>query len=134
MAFFDLFGKKQVFSGPGPYALSCEIHPMRLPAHRNEFLDLEITVTNIAGQELLTSVVVVVPKTLGFEQTALNNEREIRLGMLQPRETRDLKVRVWGTQRTEAGTYPIKVFALSHYRDYGHVLNQVRRALELRVV
>lgn len=132
---FDrLFGKREPAGEAGSFALECELHPFRLPAHRSDNVDLEVAVTNHFGRELLTSVVLGVPKGLGFEQSALSQEREIRLGMLGPGETKRMKVAIWGTQRTEEGTYPIRVHAISHYNDYAYVLNEVRREVGLRVV
>ena len=132
MGILDFFGKRDV-SHETVYKLRCELHPMRLVAHKNEFVELDVVVENASDQEMLTSLVAVAPKTLGFDRTGLQHERELRLGMLRPGETRSVKLQVWSNQRTEAGDFPLKVFAISHYRDYGHVLNEVRKDLTLRV-
>lgn len=132
--FERLFGKKEVPVGGTTYRLECEIHPFRLPAHKIDSVDMEVTVTNDFDRELLTSLVVEVPKGLGFEQSALSQEREIRLGVMRPSETKMMKISVWGTQRTEPGLYPIKLYAISHYHDYGYVLNEVKRVVGLRAV
>ena len=133
MGIFDLFGKKEVPHNASMYNLQCEIHPMKLNAHQIDFVDLEIDITNNIDKELLTSIVISVPKSLGFEGSALSQQREIRLGMLQPHQKHHLKVQVFATQRTEAGRHPIEVYAMSHYRDYTYVINEVRKKIELRV-
>ncbi len=133
MGLFELFGKKPVVTD-AIYSLRTEMHPFRLNAHKNDSVDLIIHLTNNLDKELLTSVVVVVQKPLAVDQTGLTQQREVRVGFLQPNETKTLSILIWSTQRTEPGTYKIKVFAISHYRDYGHVLNEVRKTLDLRVV
>jgi uncharacterized membrane protein len=133
MGLFDLFGKKAV-ENELMYDLECSMHPMRISSHKSDSLDLEIKLKNVLNKPLLTSVVVVVPKSLGFDQSALSQEREMRLGELRSGEEKSMTVRVWGTQRTEKGNYSVKVYAISHYRDYSYVLNEVRKVLELRVV
>jgi len=134
MGFFELFGKKEVPTSGGLYRLQCDLHPYRLPAYKSEFAELEVSVQNVFGKELLTSIVVSVPKPIGFDQTALSQEREIRLGLLQPGESRSMTIKLWSTPRAAPGTYLVKVFSLSHYRDYGYVLGEAKKTVDLRVV
>ncbi len=133
MGLFELFGKKPVATD-AIYTLQTEIHPFRLNAYKNESVELITHVTNNLDKELLTSIVVVVQKPLSTDQTGLTQQRELRVGPLRPRETKRVTIPIWATHRAESGTYKIKVFAISHYRDYGHVLNEVRKILDLRVV
>jgi hypothetical protein len=132
MGLFDLFGKKQV-EPIAPFTLRAEFHPYRLPANKADFVDLEITVGNNTDAQVLSSVVVVVPKGLGFEQSAMSQQKELRLGYMEPRDQKSFKIRVYGTARTPKGLYPVKLYTFSHYKDYGHVLNEARRSLQLRV-
>ena len=132
MGLFDLFGKKQV-EPLAPFTLRAEFHPYRLPANKADFVDLEVTVGNNTDAEILSSVVIVVPKGLGFEQSAISQQKELRLGYLNPNEQKALKIRVYGTARTARGAYPVQLYTMSHYKDYGHVLNEARRSLQLRV-
>jgi len=133
MGLFELFGKKPVTSNT-VYTMDLETHPFRLNAHKNESVDLTIRLKNTLDKELLTSVVVVVQKPLSTDQTGLTQQREVRIGLLQPGEFKNVVIPIWSTQRTEPGVYKIKVFAISHYRDYGHILNEVRKTIDLRVV
>lgn len=132
MGFFDLFGKKPV-TGPYLFDLNVSIHPLRLPAHHAGVAELTVRVRNNSDQELLTSVVAVLPRVLGFERIGLRQEHEQRLGPLKPGEERIVKIEVWSNQKTPPGAYVCKVFAISHYRDYAHILNEVRRIVDLRV-
>ena len=131
MSLFELFGKKSLV-GAGVYSLSCNLHPFRLTAYKNDAVDLEIDLQNTADKELLTSVVIEVKKPVALDQTGLTNTREIRLGPLQPGERKQLKVAVYSNPRVAPGSYDVKVFAIEHYRDYGHVINEVKKTLSLR--
>ena len=122
MGLLELFGKKPVAIN-SPYAIAVEFHPMRLQARKNDFVQLEADLQNISGEEYLTSLVIVVQKPLALDQSGLSNQRELRLGLLKPGEVKRLTINVYGTARTESGDYLVKIYAISHYRDYGHILN-----------
>lgn len=131
MGVFDLFGKKEV---PKTFfTLSCEFHPYRLPAGANDFVDLEIQLTNNFDKPVLTSIVVEVPKGLGFERSAIQNQREIRLGTLAAYEKKFIKAQIWNTARSTPGEYAVKITAIAHFNDYAHVLNEARKIMSLRV-
>lgn len=115
------------------YALECDVHPFRLQAHKPDAVDLEIGVENTSGEPLLTSIIVTVPRALGTDPSALSHEREVRIGMMAPSEHRNLTVSIYSTQKSAPGTYDVRVHATAHYHDYGHILNQVRKLVELRV-
>jgi uncharacterized membrane protein len=128
-----LFGKKKVPSfSTNVFTIDTTIHPFRIAARKADYAQLDVVVTNRFDKELLTSIIISVPKALGFEQSTLSHQREIRAGTLAPGESKTVRVQVWGTVRTDPGTYEIKIFALSHYRDYSYVLNEVRKTVELR--
>lgn len=129
---FDLFGKKEV-SAKAIFSIQAEFHPYSLKANKSDYVDLEITLTNNTGSDVLSSVIVKVPKGLGFERSAISTEREIRLGYVVSGVPKRLKVQVWSTERTERGVYPIKIFAACHYKDYAHVLNEALRTIDFRV-
>ncbi|MEW5955385.1 MAG: hypothetical protein AB1626_02490 [Candidatus Micrarchaeota archaeon] len=133
MPIFDLFGKKEGPREGSIYTIHTELHPFRLYAHKQDFVELEVILKNVFEKELLTSLVVVVPKGLGFEQSALSHQREIRIGQLGAGEEKHFKIPVWASQRTEKGTYVLRVFAISHYHDYAYVLNEARKDVRLRV-
>lgn len=132
MGILDIFGKKHV-DPRASFSLKAETHPYSLPAGANDFVDLELGITSNSDAPLLTSLVIEVPKGLGFERSAISQVREIRLGFVKPGEGKFVKVQLWGTQRTGRGSYPVRVHALSHYNDYAHVLNDVRKTVEFRV-
>ncbi len=133
MGVFELFGKKQVQLGGQQYQLEYELHPLKLPAHQADYLELEVNLRNVTETELLTSVVLVLPKQLGFEGSALSHEREIRLGLLKPHELKHLKICIYATQRTPKAIYPLHLYVISHYRDYGYVINELKKKIDIRV-
>lgn len=132
MVIFDLFGKKKAVTNKN-YSIEYSLHPFSLKPQKNDFLLLSIEVTNNNNQPMLTSLVATTSKRLGFEANILSNQKEIRLGVLDPGETRNINLKVWSSPRTIAGSYPIILTAIAHYRDYGHILNESRKKVIVRV-
>ncbi len=132
MGILDLFGKKK-FEPKATFSLNVETHPYSLSPATNDYVDLEISISNNSDAALMSSVVISVPKGLGFERSAISQQREIRLGFLKPGETKHLKAQLWGTQRTVKGVYPIKIYAMSHFNDYGHVMGEILKTISFRV-
>jgi uncharacterized membrane protein len=134
---FDIFGKKDVgeeLIKKVPYGMKLNFHPYRLNANKMESVLMIIELKNLKEEVLLTSVIVQLPKNLGFDQTALSNAREIRLGEIKPGEEKVIKVELWGNPRTDAGDYTIDVTAICHYRNYGYMLNAEKKEITLRAV
>lgn len=129
---FDLFGKKEV-APKTIFSIQTEFHPYSLKPNKSDYLDLDVVLTNNSGSEVLASLVAVVPKGLGFERSAISREKEVRLGYLPNGVPKHLKIQVWASERTERGVYAIKIFAVSHYKDYAHVLNEASKKIDLRV-
>lgn len=137
MGIRDLFGKKDVSADlikRIPYAIKTRLNPYRLVANKQNSVTLFITLTNASKEPLLTSVVVKVPKKIGFDSSGLSAVREIRLGYLPPKESRELDVEIHGRTQTPAGEYTILINAFCHYRDYAHMLNSEVKKVSLRVV
>ncbi len=132
MSFFDIFAKKPTESKT-TYTLRAELHPYRIPANTSDFVDLEISVSNNSTESVLTSILINVPRGLGFEQSAISQKKEMHLGQMEPKTVKQFKLRIYGTIRTQKGMYPVSIYALSHYQDYSHMLNEVKKTVELRV-
>ncbi|MEM4390216.1 MAG: hypothetical protein QXG98_06200 [Candidatus Micrarchaeia archaeon] len=137
MGIFDIFRKKDVGEGPAkgvPFSLRARFSPIRMSL-KDGVVDLHITLKNLMGENVMTSVVVEVPKGLGFDATGLSNTREIRLGYLREKEERELVVPIHGSVvKTPPGEYNVTITAYAHYRDYAHILNSVRKTVSLRVI
>ncbi|MBI3588532.1 hypothetical protein HY095_05020 [Candidatus Micrarchaeota archaeon] len=132
MGFLDfLSGREQ--SQDGVFRIHAEFHPYSLKPHANDYLDLEVTVENTSREKALTSVKVVTEKGIGVDMSAISQTREVRMGEIEPGGKKFVKTQIWGTQRTEKGTYSIDIYAVAHERDYAHVRNQARKPLTLRV-
>ena len=128
----DFFGKKQV-SQPYAYNLECTVHPLRIASRGGDYAQLTIGLENSTDQELLTSLIIQLPKALGLDATGLQHEKETRLGLMKPGEKKVFVFNVYAS-RAGPGLYPVNIYAASHYRDYGHVINETKKSLELRVV
>jgi hypothetical protein len=137
MGILDLFGKKDVsgdITKKSPYTLRVRFNPYRLVANKNNSVNMVLSLKNVTGEPLLTSVVVKAPKLLSFDQMGLGNAREIRFGYLPPKEQKEINVEVFGRVQTPPAEYKMLITAFCHYRDYAHILNSVSKKISLRVV
>ncbi len=137
MGILNLFGKKdsasEITKGP-PYSVSTEFVPYRLHAKTSGSVTLNVKVRNLTKDILLTSVVVKVPGKLGFDEMVMQKEKEQRVGEMQPGELKEMKFIVYSSLGSDPGEYNITLTTFAHYRDYGHVLNSVKKDVQISVV
>lgn len=134
MGLFDFFGKKPVAVDASLYAIRCHVHPLRLPANGSDYVSFDVSIENVSDEAFLTSLVVQAPKALALDQTGLAHEREVRLGVLSPGERKELNFPIFAVPHAAPGLYSLKVYVIAHYHDYGHVLNEARKLVDVRVV
>ena len=95
---------------------------------------LIVKVKNATKEILLTSIILELPQQLGLDDVGMIKERELRIGDISPGEERELKFDVYGGIKTDPGEYTVTLTAMAHYRDYGHVINAVKKRTTLSVV
>ncbi len=136
LAIFNIFGKKDVseLTKSSPYRIFTSWTPYKLYASRKESCTLGIRLKNMTGETLLTSVVVSLPENLAFDQMGLTKEREVRLGEMAMNEEKEVNLDVYATGKADIGEYTVNLTACAHYRDYGHILNLVKKRTTLEVV
>lgn len=137
MKILDLFGKKDSATEIGrtlPYRVSSEFIPYKLYANRKGSTLLDMRLKNLTNESVLSSIVVEVPKGLSLDETGLSAAKELRIGMLAPGEEKETKLDIHGDLRTDKGEYTLSITAFIHYRDYGHVLNAMKKKAVLEVV
>lgn len=136
MGLFNLFGKKDVseLTTNSPFKLATVWVPYTLYANRNSSCTLSVKIKNITGEPLLTSIVVELPPSLAFDKMGTSRQREVRVGEMSPDEDKEVGVEVFGGLKSEIGEYTVSVTAIAHYRDYGHVINAVKKRTTLKVV
>jgi len=133
----SLFGKSDSdLSAPkgSPFAVSTSFRPMRLMGRSQSSVELLLALQNVSEKPQICSVVIELPKSLGFDGVGLHKTKELRLGALDAKVRKDMAVSIHGSSMTQPGLYRLKLTVYSHYRDYTHVLNSVSKTLELRVV
>jgi len=133
----ELFGKKEVDEAlrtGSPFKMRLSFLPLRLTSRKNNSAELVIEFQNVTHEALLVSLVVSTKSGLGLDSMGLNKAREVRVGYMKEGEEKMVRVPIYGSTNTAPGNYPVDVSIMAHYRDYGHVLNSVRKSLELRVV
>jgi len=136
MKILDLFGKKDSSEEVGrtlPYRVSTEFVPYRLYANRKGSTLLMLKLKNLTTEAVLSSIVVEVPHGLSLDTTGLSSAKELRLGTLAPGEEKETRAEIHGDSGTDKGEYTLSVTAFIHYRDYGHVLNAMKKKAVLEV-
>ncbi len=137
MGIFNIFGKKDAatdITKGSPFMISTELVPYHLYARKNSSATLMVKVKNITKDILLTSVVAELPNRLGFDEMVLSRQKETRIGELQPEEQKEIKLNIYGGVGSEAGEYTVRLTTIAHYRDYSHVLNAVKKQVQVSVV
>jgi hypothetical protein len=137
MGILDIFGKrdaaKEITKGP-PFSLATELTPYKLYAKKSSSAVLAVRIKNVTKDILLTSVVAEAPNKLGFDEMVVSKQRELRVGEMQPGEEKELKFNLYSSVGSDAGEYTLNLTAIAHYRDYAHVLNAMKRKVEISVV
>ena len=132
-----MFGKKdaanEISKGP-PFSVATELFPYKLQAKKSNSAVMTVKITNITKEILLTSVVAEVPSQLGFDEMNLSKQREIRVGELQPSELKEVRIPIYSSLKSDPGDYTLTLTTIAHYRDYGHVLNMVKKSVEVEIV
>lgn len=136
MGIFDFldFLKKKDKDSTKPFSITTKLHPYRLNAYRNEIVDLIVTITNNDSKPNMVSVVAKCPQKLGFGSIGINKSDQKKIGNMEPGEEKTVIFKIHGNSNTEANDYPIGIMVYSHFRDYEHVENAVRKIITLRAV
>ncbi|MGA3020749.1 MAG: hypothetical protein ABSD68_02255 [Candidatus Micrarchaeales archaeon] len=137
MKILDLFGKKDSAEELGrtlPYRIISEFVPYKLYANRKGSTLLMLRLKNLTKENVLSSIVVEVPKNLSVDEMGLSAAKELRVGTLAPGEEKETRVEIHGDAGTDKGEYTLSITAFIHYRDYGHVLNAMKKKAVLEVV
>ncbi|MEM0437741.1 MAG: hypothetical protein QXU54_00395 [Candidatus Micrarchaeia archaeon] len=117
-----------------PYDLKVELSPLRLKKGDERPVTMKIRVKNLEQQENLTSILVEIPSTVGFDKTGFVSRKEIRVGNIAPNEEKVFDVDLFSHQKTNTGSYVIRVIANKHYRGYSHVFANAVKEVTLRIV
>ncbi len=137
MALFNIFGKKDAaedLTKAVPYKISTEWVPYKLYSGRRSQSSLFVRIKNATNEVLMTSIVLELPGQLGFDDMGMLKQKELRLGEIKPGEERESRFEVYNTLNADPGDYTVSITTISHYRDYGHVLNAVRKKTTVSVV
>jgi hypothetical protein len=136
MGFLDgIMGKKEEPARSGlPFNFTTSLRPVRLASRKESSLELLVTVKNASDAPLMISVATELPKALGFENLGMTKIKEIRIGELPAQGEKTVSFSVCSSTQTAAGIYSVEVTVSHHYRDYSHVLNYAKKAVEIRAV
>jgi len=117
-----------------PYDVKIEFSPLRMKKGDERSTQMFINVRNLEKEENLTSVVIEIPREMGFDKTGTVSRKEIRIGTLKPNDSKELTIELFSNHRTEEGIYDIRVKANKHYRGYSHIIDATEKNINLRIV
>lgn len=136
VALLNIFGKRDVskdITRKVPYVLSTEFTPYRLYSGKKSGTTMYVRLRNATNEVLLTSLVVELPNKIGFDEIGIAKERETRIGEMAPQSEKDLSFNLRNSVDADKGEYTLTVTAIAHYRDYGHVMNAIKKRVTLQV-
>ncbi|HQT44392.1 MAG TPA: hypothetical protein PLO51_00280 [Candidatus Micrarchaeota archaeon] len=117
-----------------PFVLNTYFTPFRLTAKKNDNVDLHVDLENVYGADALCSVSVKVQRGLGTDSTLLNREKTYKLETVRNGEKKHVSAQIFSASSTQPGMYKISIEAYTHFRDYRHIENAVKKIVEIRVV
>jgi uncharacterized membrane protein len=109
------------------FKISTELFPYKLYSNRKCYSTLTISITNISDEPLLSSLNFELPSQLSFDETGISHNKEIKLGELSQNELKKINVNIYNNLKADAGNYTMIIIANSHYKDYDHVINSIRK-------
>lgn len=134
MGLFDRFGKRNVATDLErqlPYAMKTEFVPYKLKANGRSSSSLLVSVKNLTREPVMGSVIVEVPQKLNLDEIGMSKQKEVRIGLLAPNEEKRTAIDIYSGPATDKGDYTLSITAFVHYRDYGHVLNSMRKRVTI---
>jgi hypothetical protein len=129
MSILDVFRKKDDVADQkrAPYLVQTELTPYRLYANKTSSVTLIVKIKNLVKEPLLTSFMVELPAAISFDEMGMAKSKEFKLGDLNSGEEKELRIPLFGGMKTEKGEYTIRLKTTAHFRDYDHVVNQMRQ-------
>ena len=115
-----------------PYLIKTKVHPLRLKAKQNDTVTLEVVVKNVSDEKKLTSVTLKTSRWIGTDLTGLKKIEKIKLGYMEPGDTKTVNFNVHSNSSTPAGNHKAAVIVQSHFKDYNQVMNAVKKIIDIR--
>jgi uncharacterized membrane protein len=133
LGILDIFGKRneKTDAANGPtFMVSTELFPYKLEARKSSTATLSVKIRNVTKDVLLASVVVEV----GLDEMNLSKQKDLKVGEMQPQELKEVQVKLYSGLKSDPGEYTLTLTAIAHYRDYTHVLNEVRKRVAVEII
>ena len=132
----ELMGKQEdAPAKPGlPFNISATLRPVRLNARKESSLEVLVSVKNVTDSPVMASISAEVPASLKFENLGLTRIKEIRIGELPAHKEKTVSFSVSSSTQTAPGVYSVLIVVNHHFRDYSHILNYAKKAVEIRAV
>jgi len=128
----SLFGKKETITGP--FKVKTTFHPYRLKSKTNDNIDMHLELTNNDEHKNKVSLKINVDRGIGIDSTMIKKTIVKKLGEMKPNEKKEIIIKIHSSSSTKAGEHKIGIVVYSHFRDYAHILNAMKKIVSLRVV
>ncbi len=134
MGILQLFKKNSNSDNSKPLLISVSMIPYVLKANERSSSTVNVKIKNLLNEPALISLRLEVPKPLSVDYTGLIKEKEVKLGLLNPKEEKEANIDIFSNTGTDEGEYTIKLVVFKHYKDYTFVENQLSTSFIARVV
>ncbi|MCD6523027.1 MAG: hypothetical protein J7K68_04720 [Candidatus Diapherotrites archaeon] len=108
--------------------------PLRMVAGRKETVILAVEVKNRSNTAKNYSVSVKLPFVLNFVGENLLKEKRVRLGGIEPNQSKDAIFKIYGKYNIQPGSYNIEITVREHEVRFDKATGQVKTTATLRVV
>jgi len=116
------------------FYISSGFSPMRVIAGQKETIILEIKIKNKSDKSKLSSLVVKVPFSLGFDKVGLFRETRRRIGYIKGGMEKVVPIRLFPKSNIKEGEYKINVKVMSHLDRYDKLEDTYEHSTMLRVI
>jgi len=117
-----------------PYDLKVSFSPLRMRKGDDKPVQMNVIVKNLEADQNLTSVLIEIPGSVGFDRTGFVNRKELRIGKMEPGEEKSITIDLFTNAKSEPGSHIVKVTANKHYRGYSHILENSKKETTVRIV
>lgn len=108
--------------------------PIRMVSGQKEPVALHVEITNKSNEPRGYSVSVKVPSKFGFDRACLMGEKRVRIGLVNPNETKTAIFNIYGKFNVPPGLYDLDVVVRAHAERFDKVVAQDQVVATLRVV
>ncbi|MFH1285758.1 MAG: hypothetical protein ABIH99_04210 [Candidatus Micrarchaeota archaeon] len=113
------------------FKLGTSFYPIRLSAYMKSEAELTISIENMGSDVCWVECDVLVPESISLAPDRPLSQGRIRVGIVQPKETRTGRCKIYSGLKSYPGLYTLKLIALGYGKD-GSISGKLEKAVDLR--